>query len=998
VSETPWKGIVAGRPPATMGHESRPHRCIIAAAVLFVLVWSGRPTWSQEDGAPSTVTEPSDPVLERTEPTESDDGTEDVELQVSGPPTVTPEALAEKLDFEQDLNRDGKPDGWHRVSGTPGYPHYVPAEWDEHVFHHGGHSLRYDLKGGNVAFKTEPLPLDVGFVYVLSGWLKTADVEADGLGASRASIEVTWLDESQEAIASDRTREISGTTDWQQLSLVGRAQSGLENARYAFITCQVLGRDTSGQAWFDDLLFVKLPRVGLEPGSPAGIFFKGEIPTVSLRITGLSESSISATVSVEGLGVDFTFRRRIDAEVTGTGAFLEDVAVPVESFGCYRVRARLDYTVSELATQSSNRVAAEVLDEYLEVETRFVYLDGSADGDARATDIGCVVDPFAALLLTNGKAEGVEAVCRAVAALGVDYVKILPWNGQPTVSELQEEMSLAAELILMLPAAVEPVVVLGRPSLDVVAEAQATATAGADTLAAMGMGDVFKAPEKVWNVLVNDTVHRLAGHVSYYQLGQEADPGFANDQFEQSVAPAAAAITPLWPGSRLGVPVDIVTAPTELGIGAHKFISFDLGDLSAECIPLYLPHFRTPELRDWYLNKYFPPFSSEEETTPADTMRLLAAPETGGKEVWTHIGLVSARRYGWAEQVRDMAKRLVFCRLGKAAVVFAGSLIGDDTGLLDRKLTPTPAFAALHTLSAKIGGLDLVLARETESGSLLFLFSDGEKGVLVAWNDSGATTEMLPLTPETSVVDLWGNILARGRREEQTAVIIGWQPVIIDGISPGIFEIAESVVFGANKLDSTIEMQEVPFSFTSTIAQPLQGTLSFVVPDSWRVRPKHFELSLDPGEKFTGALRVTLPVNEPVGERDISVAIAFNLKGKVHRVRHPKKINIVSRAFDVQTDLVLGDRDITILSEVTNNAGVPLNMVSYVFYGKRERVGPVSLGLMAPGETRSVSHTIPAYRDVKEPDLYICLRPRNDKRFYNRRVTFREGTFYVLSD
>jgi len=951
---------------------------------LVLACWSHGASGQEAENSPQAETVPAGPeaVATPSAPAESE--------------RLDPEVLTATLDFELDLNGDGVPDGWQRLVGTPGYPHYVPARSDGTVVHHGSRSLRFDLRSGNVAFETTPLAIDPDFVYVLSGWIRTEGVDEEGIGAAGAWVVVRWLDESKHIIRTTASTMISGTTDWQEVGLSSGADAAAEDVRFAVIRCELVGRDTAGTVWFDDLVFVRLPKVTVEPTAPAGLFYEGETPTVSLTVRGLAEGLFHAGFSVDGLGVAFARNDELEVGISGSEVFRKEIAVPVELYGCYEVWAKLRYEAPELAARSDSRVAAEVLKKHLEVSTRFAYLRKVPSRRAAAVGIGSVLDPFALSPRSAARTAQNEATVAGVTALGLDYLKVLPWNAQATVSELQQEMARATELIMMLPTATEPVVVMSRPSLDVVAETTA-GLADAAAGAPAGMADVFLSPASVWNVLVNDTVNRLAGHVSSYQLGADGDDSFSTAGFAQSVSAAASAITPLWPGSRLGVPIDIVSAPEGLDTGEQKFISFDMGDIPAECIPLYLPYFRSPELRDWYLTSYFGP-TGPGESTAGETLKLLAAPETGRKDIWAYLPLVPFERYGRLGQATDMAKRFVFCRLSGVDTVFVGPLVDDETGLLDTRVIPTPAFVAMHTLSSAIGGLDLVFANQTEHGSTVSLFSGGPEGVIVAWNSSGTVGEELPIGPESSVIDLWGNVICRGTEAEVTPVMVGPRPIIIGGILPGIFEIAESVVFESNQLDSTIEAQELSFSFTNGFPHSLEGTLSFVVPDTWVAIPKHFDLSLDPGAKFNGNLRVMLPVSEPVGEREINVVVAFDLKGKAHRISHPKTIAIVSRTFDVTTDLVLGDKDMTIVSKVTNNSEDPLEVTGSIFYGKRSRVGPRSLGIIEPGQTRSLQHTILSYHNIKEPDLHICLRPRNDKRFYNRRVTFREGAFYVLSD
>jgi hypothetical protein len=126
---------------------------------------------------------------------------------------------------------------------------------DTRVAHDGGASLRVEVSPdttGLVAVEQGPLAVRAGGTIRISTWLKTRDVERQGLQQKVCGLYVLFQDRSGEVLSRGETDSAVGTLDWTELSGEFVAPPGTTRLTVGIL----LGM--SGTAWFDDL---KLTRV-----------------------------------------------------------------------------------------------------------------------------------------------------------------------------------------------------------------------------------------------------------------------------------------------------------------------------------------------------------------------------------------------------------------------------------------------------------------------------------------------------------------------------------------------------------------------------------------------------------------------------------------------------------------------------------------------------------------------------------------------------------------
>lgn len=214
--------------------------------------------------------------------------------------------LADNPSVEDDANHDQLPDAW-RASA---YDSPAILDWNDGVAHSGRRSLRIrDTKHPtgtswreNTGRWTSAKRFSVipGATYTLEAWIKTQDV------TGRAAVQIAWWNQNK-WLAESTSTAISGTRDWQRVTVTAKAPSEADAAMI------YLGLSNSqGTAWYDDINMIQgseLPRDCQPVDLPAHRNLRGDMPETLGRLTpgnrtlrGVRFHIASATDS-QGIGV-----------------------------------------------------------------------------------------------------------------------------------------------------------------------------------------------------------------------------------------------------------------------------------------------------------------------------------------------------------------------------------------------------------------------------------------------------------------------------------------------------------------------------------------------------------------------------------------------------------------------------------------------------------------------------------------------------------------------
>ncbi len=234
--------------------------------------------------------------------------------------------------FEEDLDRDTRPDGWEGNA----FLSSGRADWDRSVARTGRASFRLsdpgrsdsnDWKRSVVRWSSTELPVVPGTKYVLEVWVKTRAVTGSVRALLSWQQDRHWLDQAN-------SQPLTGTSDWKKLTVSGTAP---DKANMLRITLD-FGNGT-GTAWFDD---VKVSGKSRVPPKVTYVFhdtadwFPFEFPDDDTNLDGIDLTFLLDTPAGKhgfvGVRPDghFYFADGTRARFFGTNLGGRDVAPPKE--------------------------------------------------------------------------------------------------------------------------------------------------------------------------------------------------------------------------------------------------------------------------------------------------------------------------------------------------------------------------------------------------------------------------------------------------------------------------------------------------------------------------------------------------------------------------------------------------------------------------------------------------------------------------------------------
>ncbi len=282
------------------------------------------------------------------------------------------------FDFEERTTSDWS----HAFEQAPGLPRqglFFDVVTDEEVRRSGGASLRFDLEGGSISYRTRyesSLAISSRTDYRVTGWIRST-----GLRQSTARLEVRLVDgyqldlmiaegSSRDPVAS-ATRAVlrgdpePGDDDWGFIDV--EINTDLLDEREIrmprlFIALQVVQpgfdrsdavlavgprrvevEDVEGQAWFDDISVHQVPRVRLKTLAPGGVVTRDS--TVPFKVE-IDESLVpSSRPELHIRDLDGVMVQRIPLEFKGRSRM--EIGVRPPDVGWYSVDLALEGEIPE---------------------------------------------------------------------------------------------------------------------------------------------------------------------------------------------------------------------------------------------------------------------------------------------------------------------------------------------------------------------------------------------------------------------------------------------------------------------------------------------------------------------------------------------------------------------------------------------------------------------------------------------------------------------------
>lgn len=270
-------------------------------------------------------------------------------------PAWAQEGLAERTvaswDFEErDLHLDPVPMRWFRVNGGKDvdggrFPAWNRAELADAHAVSGEWSVMLPTEGGSTAMR-----LASGVVPVLPGarYAVTAMVRTEELHHAAAFVRAWTLDAQLNPTKGGAAVSEAVRTEgnWKRVTFILEAPQDAawfqaevqllqpdEFGGFERDTGEVVERDFSGSAWFDDLALVQVPRIEMESSTPAGLYEAPARPTLRVRIEDLTRRPLDSLVVIYDIDGREVARRAMPRSQMGRPI---EWAPDLPGFGWYR--------------------------------------------------------------------------------------------------------------------------------------------------------------------------------------------------------------------------------------------------------------------------------------------------------------------------------------------------------------------------------------------------------------------------------------------------------------------------------------------------------------------------------------------------------------------------------------------------------------------------------------------------------------------------------------
>jgi hypothetical protein len=794
------------------------------------------------------------------------------------PPMRRPEAagrVVRLFDFEERTRNPGEvPELWFRAQDDPdglrrpGYPLWNRASLvylhAGGLAHAGEGAVRLPTRGGSTS-----LLLGAGAVPVFpdADYRLTAFVRTSGLRHAGAAIAARLLDRSGAVIPNSEVRSspIRAEQDWTLVAVdvIGRDERAawlqvellLLQPRESFTARpephQVWPEDFEGEAWFDDVLIVQLPRVEAGTGLPGGVVLADESPTLSILVRDLTGDRISLVgdvIDARGVVVD---RMARDG---GAGRVLETWKPALPAHGWYRADIRV------LAKgQQVDRLGAD-----------FVWVP---TGSTEAIDTR---SPFGLLLDDLANDAAVDATSLA-SRTGCGWITIPVWTqsltpeNAPTWVEQTQRVVKAA-----IAAGVE--VVLTLPRIPPVL-AQAERLEGSEPFEALLLDP------RAWEPLLGPFADAIGPRVQHWQVGAPGSEGlFWRTAASDDAKAVREAIGRLAPGARVWLTGRVDHRwPPELG-PATVLVPHSLDPWGVEEAVRTWSDAKTPVRLVFEPDSETRPDQSDAHLAHQVIRAWAAMGQSAGRipvalaGAWCRVGV---RR----PQLMPRPELAVWCTLARC--LGGRQVVGEfasTRGTRCLMLAPAPGgdgSAALVAWNESAWPEDAVL--EAPLGGSKITVIDLEGNVRSVEPLAGLSSASFPVH----------------------RVPLSQSPIFIDGIDLEWCRFLAAMRLDPPTLETTGRTQERVIEIRNTWPVSATGRITLIEPGTregeernraWRITPRVLRFQAQPGETLRLPLAITVSPGEEVGRRDF----VFEVEVQAQRAYGPA---IVARTME------LGARD-----------------------------------------------------------------------------------------
>lgn len=870
------------------------------------------------------------------------------------------------FEAECDQNYDRWPDGWKRHFG-PDHPRYVAVEIEEganalledpvHKTDGQSHAskdkklmgangqtaaehfpqgkcLTAKLNGGNITVYSPDIEASPTFSYSFEIW-----VRAEALKQSRVEVSLVFLNDEKPRKVLQRlpAMQIARTSGWKKLQ-INQVSPSRPDTRFVRVELAVksdVRHDLSGQVSFDNLRFVRLPRISFSVNRRFYVFPRTEDVELTCNVSGVDRENPEIALElfdVQGrpiLGKSKMLRVPTQALAMQSAASIVETAKKTNQSGGASFAGSVTWR-PEPPGYGFYRVRATYVDR---------------NGTIKTTDSSFVVSEprsnrkvgeFGWSIKTKPNVE-LRDLATLLGDVGVNWLKYPTWYSESQRDELIEFAKFADRLGTQ---GITVIGVLDRPPEEI--EKALGLPFGE------GVAGIL-SEKQLWGPALDAQMSRLSLMVRHWQLGNDGDESFFGiDDLEEKVA-------------------DLRKHLEGYGQNTKLTLSWNW---------LYEPPPSPSNRVIWDSLSFY----SKHNPTADELARLLSHPSLERTKSWAVIKPLEEDKYAVEVRARDLVHQMISAKQQNAAVIFIHEPIGEN-GLIREDGTPGDLLLPWRTAANFLTTGQYQGKLPLQGGSQGHLFTRGEETTLVVWNENVApgespVKERVYLGPQIIGSDLWGRPIPFATQEDEQRcayqeIAVDAVPIFITGIDRGVAMFDITLRFDSNALVTKYGQDEANgITFENHFGSSMKGTINLAFPKTWKVDRSIIPISLSAADApRREPIRVGLLDSANSGEELVPLIVDLQTN-ESHRFKVMRRLRVGVPDVEMEVVPSLQDNgDLIVDVQIENKTDKPLSFKTTLTPENRRSIRRLVLDAK-PGRT-SLKFAIPDGKELTDKQIMV---------------------------
>ena len=794
-----------------------------------------------------------------------------------------------RFEDESDLNFDAWPDGWKRHFSAE-HPRYIsveignpkqfetdhadrklepvstpikekspsPSLHPESGQTPQGNALITKLNGGNVTIYSPDIEASSTFSYSFEVF-----VRAESLKQSRVEVSLIFLNDQKQQLQSLPAAPVTRTSGWKRIQF-DHVSPNNPNTRFVRVEFSIksdLRHDLSGIVAFDNLRFVRLPRISFSVNRRFYVFPRPEEVELTCHVSGVDRADPELKLELFDVNGKLIPDKEKTLKVT-TQALIATTSDKEEQ-GAPKAPTSPDAAGSSYAGSVTWKPDPPGYGFY---RVRATYLD--KNNKPKSNEATFVVNEprtnrkvgeFGWSLQTKPSVT-LRELATLLGDVGVNWLKFPTWYSDSQREELLDFAKFADRLGTQ---GITVIGVLDRPPQEI------------EKALGMQFGDGaagILSEKQLWGPALDAQMSRLSLMVRHWQLGKDGDESFFGiENLEDKVA-------------------DLRRHLEGYGQNTKLTLSWNW---------LYEPPPAPSDRIVWDNVSFF----SANNPTPDELGRLLAHSSLERTRPWAVIQMLPEDQYGVEVRARDLIHQMISAKQQNAPVIFIHEPISEQ-GLIHPDGTPGDLLLPWRTAANFLTNATYMGQLPLQGGSRSFLFTRGEETTLVIWNENvqpgdPPVMERVYLGSDIKATDLWGResqidtMVDQKDRCSYQDIPVTSLPIFISGIERGVAMWDVTFHFDSNALVTKYGQDETnAVNFENHFDTTLKGKIELLFPKTWKVDRRDIPISLSPSDpKKREPIRVGLLDNANSGEETVPLIIELQTE-ELHRFKIERRLRV----------------------------------------------------------------------------------------------------------